>query len=222
MKRLTLLFFALAGLFPASIDASTIFVVEGASAAPGSTGNGLDVLLETTSTLSIDAFGVEVTTTDPDIMFTGATTGTATTYIFSGNSLFGPNIGTTTPPSKTFDASDLAMTKPADVSGTVGLAHFTFNVAADATGGPFTISLTGLGNSLSDSNGNNTPITALDQGSKPPSIAPRVLESSKADAHHLIRLVVGHRDCRNSHKVDRLQWHRVYRIALSSDADRTG
>jgi hypothetical protein len=164
MKRLTLLFFALAGLFPASIDASTIFVVEGASAAPGSTGNGLDVVLETTSILSIDAFGVEVTTTDPDIMFTGATTGTATTYIFSGNSLFGPNIGTTTPPSQNFDASDLAMTTPPDISGTVGLAHFTFDVANDATGGPFTISLTGLGNSLSGSNGNNIPITTLEDG----------------------------------------------------------
>jgi hypothetical protein len=164
MKRLTLFCWVVAGLFPASIDASTIFVVEGASAAPGSTGNGLDVVLETTSILSIDAFGVEVTTTDPDIMFTGATTGTATTYIFSGNSLFGPNIGTTTPPSQNFDASDLAMTTPPDISGTVGLAHFTFDVANDATGGPFTISLTGLGNSLSGSNGNNIPITTLEDG----------------------------------------------------------
>jgi hypothetical protein len=164
MRRLTLLFFALSGLVPASIDAGTIFAVESTSAAPGSTGNGLDVVLETTSSLNIDAFAVEVTTTDPEITFTGATTGTAATYIFSGNSLFGPNIGTTTPPSQTFDASDLAVTTPTDISGTVGLAHFTFDVANDATGGPFTVSLTALGNSLSDPNGNNTPITALEDG----------------------------------------------------------
>jgi hypothetical protein len=164
MKRLTLLFFALAGLFPASIHAGTIFAVEGASAAPGSTGNGLDVVLEATSALNIDAFAVEVTTTDPGITFTGATTGTAATYIFSGNSVFGPDIGTTTPPSQTFDASDLAMTPSTTMPGTVGLAHFTFDVANDATGGPFTISLTALGNSLSDPNGNNVPITALDDG----------------------------------------------------------
>jgi hypothetical protein len=164
MRRLTLLFFALAGLFPASIYAGTILVIEGASAAPGSTGNGLDVVLETTSTLSIDAFAVEITTTDPDITFTGATTGTAATYIFSGNSLFGPNIGTTTPPSQTFDASDLAKSTPTPTSGTVGLAHFTFDVAKDATDGPFTISLTPLGSSLSDPNGNNTPITELEDG----------------------------------------------------------
>jgi len=134
MKRLTLfLFVVTAGLFPASIDAGTIFAVESTMAAPGSTGNGLDVLLETTSTLNIGGFAVEVTTTDPDITFTGATTGTAATYIFSGNSLFGPDIGTTTPPTQTFDASDLATATPTDISGTVGLAHFTFDVANDAT-----------------------------------------------------------------------------------------
>jgi hypothetical protein len=85
-------------------------------------------------------------------------------YIFSGNSLFGPNIGTTTPPSQNFDASDLAMTTPPDISGTVGLAHFTFDVANDATGGPFTVTLTPLGNSLSGSNRNNIPITTLEDG----------------------------------------------------------
>jgi len=165
MKRLTLfLFVVTAGLFPASIDAGTIFAVESTMAAPGSTGNGLDVLLETTSTLNIGGFAVEVTTTDPDITFTGATTGTAATYIFSGNSLFGPDIGTTTPPTQTFDASDLATATPTDISGTVGLAHFTFDVANDATPGPFTISLTTLGNSLSDPNGNTIAITGLDNG----------------------------------------------------------
>lgn len=165
MKRLALFLFAGAvALFPAPIDAGTIFAVESTGAAPGSTGNGLDVVLETTSTLNIGAFGVEVTSTDPDITFTGATTGTAATYIFSGNSLFGPDIGTTTPPSQTFDASDLAVTTPTNISGTVGLAHFTFNVANDATPGPFTISLTALGNSLSGPNGDNISITDLENG----------------------------------------------------------
>ena len=166
MKRLTLFFLVVAaGLFPASIDASTIFAVQSTTATPGSTGNGLDVVLDTTSTLNIGGFAVEVTTTDPDIMFTGATTGTTATYIFSGNSLFGPNIGTTTPPSQTFDASDLANTTPTAIMGTVGLAHFTFNVASNATAGPFTVSLSTLGgNSLADPNGNNIPITALENG----------------------------------------------------------
>jgi hypothetical protein len=46
----------------------------------------------------------------------------------------------------------------------VGLAHFTFDVANDATAGPFTISLTTLGNSLSDPTGNTIAITRLDNG----------------------------------------------------------
>ncbi len=164
MRRLTLLFFALSGLVPASIDAGTIFAVESTSAAPGSTGNGLDVVLETTSTLNIGGFAVEVTTTDPGITFTGATTATAATYIFSGNSLFGPDIGTTPSPSQTFDASDLAITTSTTMPGTVGLAHFTFDVATGAATGPFTISLTTLGNSLSGAAGANIPITTLENG----------------------------------------------------------
>lgn len=165
MKRLILFCFGVtAGLLPASIDASTIFAVQSTLAAPGSTGNSLDVVLEATSSLNIGGFAVEVTTTDPDIMFTGATTGTAATYIFSGNSLFGPDIRTTTPPSQTFDASDLALTTPTDISGTVGLVHFTFDVASGAASGPFIISLTTLGNSLSDPTGNTTPITSLQNG----------------------------------------------------------
>ncbi len=164
MKRLTLFCFVVAGLFPASIDAGTIFAVEGTAAAPGSTGNSLDVVLETTSTLNIGGFAVEVTTTDPGITFTGATTATAATYIFSGNSLFGPDIGTTPSPSQTFDASDLAITTSTAMPGTVGLAHFTFDVATGAATGPFTISLATLGNSLSGAAGANIPITTLENG----------------------------------------------------------
>ncbi|MGA7415608.1 MAG: hypothetical protein WBW33_34365 [Bryobacteraceae bacterium] len=165
MKRFTLFLSALAiGVFPASMSADAVFAVQSTIAAPGSTGNGLDVFLETTSGLNIAGFAVEVTTTDPFITFTGATTGTATPYIFNGNSVFGPGIGTTGAPSQTYDASDLAIATPTNISGTVGLAHFTFDVANGATTGPFAVSLTTLGNSLSDPNGNGIPITALDNG----------------------------------------------------------
>jgi hypothetical protein len=165
MKRLTLfLLTAAVGMLPASIEAGTVFAVQSTGAVPGSTGNGLDVVLETTSILDIGAFAVEVTTTDPDIKFTGATTGTSATYVFSGSSLFGPDIGTTIPPSQIFDASDLSVTTPTAISGTVGLAHFTFDVANNATPGPFSISLTALGNSLSGPTGDDIPITTLENG----------------------------------------------------------
>jgi len=148
-------------VIPGSARASTIFSVPAVIANAGSTGNSFDVVLNYSgaSPITVGGFAFEITTTNTDITFTGATTSTVPTYIFGANSLFGPNINTST--GQTLDASDLD-SNPAGASlatGTYGLGHVTFDVANGAAAGPFAITLTELGSSLSDADGNSLPIT---------------------------------------------------------------
>ncbi len=149
--------------------ASLIFSTQSVTASAGSTGDTLDVLLTNTgaSGVSIGGFNFEIATSDPDIIFTSVFTSTVTApYIFSGNSLFGPQIDTQTSPSVI--ASDLAASGSATLGSgvTVGLGKVFFNVSPTAASGPFTVSFTGgaAGNNLSDALGNDVRIDTLSSG----------------------------------------------------------
>src|SRR5450631_1810049 len=74
--------------------ADIILSVQSVAGAPGSSGN-FDVLLTNTgpSIQNIAGFAFELSTADTNITFTDVTTSTTTaSYIFAGDSLFGPDI----------------------------------------------------------------------------------------------------------------------------------
>ena len=112
-------------------------------------------------------FSFGVSTRGNDINFTVADIFTATApYIFAGNSLFGPDINTTSGAS--LIASDFSA-DPAGVdvlaANTVGLGRLLFDVAPGAAGGPHLVTVTpSPTTSLSDSSGNDVPITTLVDG----------------------------------------------------------
>lgn len=147
--------------------ATLIFSVQSVTASPGSVGNVFDVLLTDTGSpgVSVAGFNFEIEASDPDITFTGVFTSTATApYIFSGNSIFGPEIDTQTSP--TVIASDLSASSTTLNSGdVVGLGQVFFNVSANATG-PFTVSFTGgaAGNNLENPSNDNIPIDTFSSG----------------------------------------------------------
>src|SRR4051812_3513473 len=88
---------ALALLAPRDAEGGLIISVQSVTANAGSFGNALDVTLTNTGppVSTIGAFSFEISTGNPNITFTDATTGTTqATYIFSGFSLFGPSIST--------------------------------------------------------------------------------------------------------------------------------
>jgi hypothetical protein len=128
----------------------------------GSTGNILELQLMNTGNNTPDSNNVAATsfdilTSNPNIVFTSATTGTSAPYIFP-DSAFGPTISTST--GTEIIGSDIDGT-PGEPGVTVGLspvgvAEIYYNVLAGAAPGSFTVmySPTG-GTSLSDTNGQN-------------------------------------------------------------------
>jgi hypothetical protein len=147
--------------------------VESVTVRAGSSGNALDVTVTSTGpdTVTVGSFAFELTVTTSDITFTSATTGTTTvTYIFSGNSLFGPTISTSS--GQTLDASDTFATigsgttlGPGGTLSTAGLGHVFFDVSAGAPSGPIAVTLTPFPTtSLSDPSFNDIPITHLVNG----------------------------------------------------------
>jgi hypothetical protein len=138
---------------------------------PGSTG-AFDLTLTNTgpgASPAIDGFTFRLDVSGASgVTFTGVTIGTtAAPYIFAGNSLFGPNIGTSAPGSSA-SASDLfaifGFGTTLGPGATVGLGHVSYGIAAGAPGGvdPITIFLPQT--SLSDSafpTPNNVPFTAV-------------------------------------------------------------
>jgi hypothetical protein len=111
----------------------------------GDTGDTFDVLLSNTgaSALSIAAFQFEVSIADPNVVFTLVDDSpAAASYIFAGNSLFGPDINLNGP-GQTIDASDnTADGSNASVGAgqTVGLGRVIFNVSPTAAFGSFAVS----------------------------------------------------------------------------------
>jgi hypothetical protein len=154
---------AFLGAVPA--HATLLFSVGSVSAAAGTSG-AFDVTLQNTGVLAVNiaafSFGLSVGTTD--ITFTGVNTSTASTYIFNGNSLFGPLISTTPPPTGqivlasdvTANALDFSLASGA----TVGIGHVLFDLSLAAALGPQTVTLAVFPTtSLSDSLGANVAFT---------------------------------------------------------------
>lgn len=158
-------------LSPAGARASLIVSVGSATAAPGSSGNGLDVELSNTgpSAVTIAAFSFGVITPNLNISFTDANTSTVSSpYIFVGNSLFGPDL--TGPTSgQSLATSDVFATVLAgatlNAGTTVGLGHLLFNVSSAATGGVSPVTLSAFPvTSLADPTGNNVAFQTLSPG----------------------------------------------------------
>ncbi len=120
-----------------SAHADLIVAAQTVAANAGSSGNTLELTLQNTgpSAVTIGGFSFGVSTSGTDINFTLADINTALApYIFKGNSLFGPNINTSTGHSLT--ASDLD-SDPAgatvSAASTVGLGRLFFDVSPAAT-----------------------------------------------------------------------------------------
>jgi hypothetical protein len=167
----TVLILAAAGLLvsaPLPARADLIVSVQSVTATAGTNGNSLEVDLQNTgAAVDIAGFTFELTVTSSSgVTFTGADESTRlATYIFAGNSVFGPNINTTT--GTTLDASDVAAdgSTPLGTGSAVGLGEVFFNVAGSAPGGAVTVTLTEFpATSLAGPNANNIPIDTLNNG----------------------------------------------------------
>lgn len=120
----------------------TIVSVDSVAAGPGTINDSFDVVLTNTgpSAITVGSFTFNITTLNPDISFTDATTATAAaTYVFS-SSLFGPDL--TGPNSgQTFTLAPFDISGAGDVTigpgVTVGLGHVLFDVANGAAPGHF-------------------------------------------------------------------------------------
>lgn len=131
----------------------------------GSTGN-FDVLLTNTSgaAVSVGGFFFEVNSGNADLKFTDATTATASSYIFGGTSVFGPDIMTKNT-GLVLDASDLG-TGPLASGATRGLGHVLFNASPTAPTELVNLTLSAFpATSLADPSGANLPINTLTGGS---------------------------------------------------------
>ncbi len=140
-RSLAFLFTIVAFLLQAtSARAATIVEVEAVSAAPGSSGNSFDVVLENTGPSAVTVAGFSFgLTSSSNVTFTDVTTATAPTtpYIFNGHSEFGPDI-VLSAGAGAVSASDNYLPANAGFSvaanSTVGLGHVLFNVAPAASG----------------------------------------------------------------------------------------
>ena len=144
--------------------------VGSASAAPGSSMQSFDVDLTNSgpSTLAIGGFNFDLSVRDTEISLTDVTPSTAASYIFSSNSLFGPDLSGPNSGQSVL-ASDVVLMPFTGTTvlsgGTVGLGHVFFNVAADATPGVFALELTDFpSTSISDSRGNTLSVSSLSPG----------------------------------------------------------
>lgn len=161
---------AISLLVAAPVEANLIITVGSASAASPSSGNTLEVDLLNTGPLAISlaGFAFEISVSDPHITFTSATINTVATYIFAGNSLFGPVISTS-PTGQTLDASDIWSSAGGAIvaaGATVGLGRVFFDVSPGDVSGPVTVALAPFpATSLSDDAGNNVVIETLVNGS---------------------------------------------------------
>ncbi len=178
-----LAFLGVAGIAPLG-RASLLMNIQPVSDAAGTTGDTLDVTLTNTGPSSVTiagfTFGIGVGTSN--LTFTGVTDGTTTaTYIFSGNSLFGPDISQQPPnlPGQTLEASDLWASigtgATVGTGATAGLGHVTFNLAAATPSGPISVNFIPADDSLSDAAGaalaftaNNGTVTVTRGGTSTP------------------------------------------------------
>ncbi len=170
-SRRCILSAAFAGFLPCAgppARAGITVSVQSVSAAAGTSGNTLEVDVQNTgASVDIAAFSFEILVpSGSGVTFTGADISTSlATYIFAGNSFFGPDIAFST--GTTLDAGDLAVTGSTTLGsgGTLGLGLVSFDLAAGAPLGPVTVSLTGYPfTSLTDPDQSNVPIDTLEAG----------------------------------------------------------
>jgi hypothetical protein len=138
-------------------QATLILSAGNVTAAAGSTGNALDVTLTNTgpAAIALGDFSLEISVADTDVSFTSASTATSLPYVFSGDSLFGPDISAS-PPGQTFDASDACIVCGSTIASgaTVGLAHILFDALAGAQSAALTVSIAASpATSLADTSG---------------------------------------------------------------------
>jgi hypothetical protein len=159
---------ALFGAAPARATMS--FSIESVAVTSPSSGDAFEVFLTNTgSAVDINSFTFELSISDTHFNFTSVTTATVPdTYIFAGNSLFGPNIDFPPASGQSVTASDAWVVAgngfTVGTGVTVGLGEVFFDVTSGAAPGPYTVSFAPSGTSLSDINGNAIPIDNLNSG----------------------------------------------------------
>jgi hypothetical protein len=161
--------FVFASAMPAAAASITLSATS-VSAAPGSSMDSFEVDLTNlgSTALTIGGFSFDLSVASTDIVLTDVTSATEAGYIFSGKSLFGPDLSGPNS-SQTITASDVAATP---FTGTtispgqeVGLGHVLFNVTSGATPGVFAVTLASFpATTLSDVSGNNISIDVLSAG----------------------------------------------------------
>ena len=170
LRRLFMMAPVLGLLISAPVEASLIITVGNVFSSSPSLSNTLEVDLTNTgpAAVSLAGFSFEIDVTDPHITFTSATIATVATYVFAGNSLFGPIISTSLP-GQTLDVSDLwagAGGATIAAGATVGLGHVSFDVSAGDVPGLATVALSPFpATSLSDPAGANVGVDTLTSGS---------------------------------------------------------
>jgi hypothetical protein len=126
----------------------------------------VDITNTGTSAEQIGGFVFEITTANSNVTFTDVTTGTtAYSYIFDGNSFFGPDLAFMGP-GQTFDGADIAATPSSYTTlaagETLGLGEVFFDVAPAASSA--TVSFNLDNSSLSDGDGNPISIDSAESG----------------------------------------------------------
>lgn len=153
----------------APAHADVVLNIQSVTANAGDAGDTLDVTLTNTgpAAVTIGGFLFEITTATSDIDFTQATTATSlSSYIFSGHSVFDPNI--TASAGQTLDAGDIydpgGFGATVAAGTTVGLGHIFFDVAAGTAMGAITVSFAAGATSLADAAGGPITIDTLGTG----------------------------------------------------------
>ena len=147
-------------------DASLIVLAPAFTGAVGSAGT-FDIVLQNTGAVSIPIGGFSfcISTSNPGIAFTSATISTVGPYVFGADSLFGPDIATSTGTSLVASDLPLSVSAVSVASGaTVGLGRVTYSIAGGAATGLFAITLSPAATSLSDGVGSTIPIDFLTNG----------------------------------------------------------
>jgi hypothetical protein len=175
---------ALLAFAPVVAEASTTLdlSIQSMSVFSPSTLDALEVDLtnDTSGDITVNAFSFELSA-NSGVIFTDATTATVNnTYIFAGNSFFGPDIVTSAGPG-ILDAEDLWGGGGGFVLGvgqTVGLGEVFFNVAPGLAPGPYPVVFDSGPTSLSDPSGNPIAIGNEFPGTLTVSTNPAVPEPS--------------------------------------------
>ncbi len=159
---------ALTAMSQAKADAMFAFTPISISASD--TGGAFDVTLTNTglSSLSIAGFSFEVTVGNSGFTLLSVDETTTASYIFAGNSLFGPDLGFNGT-GQTIQAADVTADFGNVIIGagtTVGLGHVTFSMLPATGMGNYDLTFTGgaASNSLSDADGNLVPSDSTARG----------------------------------------------------------